>query len=118
VIHDSLVALRREEAQRDPEDDGEEPRGDGELYGRGESLPELRRDRLARRRTVPELEGRELPGVLLVLDVDRLVEAVLVLDRCDSLGSRPLAQERGCGAAGERPDPEEDEKGDPDEDRD
>ena len=109
MVDHPLVALGREETERDPEDDGEEARGERELDRRREALPELGRDRLARDRAVTELERRQLLDVLAVLHVDGLVEPVLVLDRRHVLRSRALAKEGGRRAAGQRPDPEEDE---------
>ncbi len=118
MVDDSLVALGRDEAERNADDEREEAGREGELDGRGEALPELRRDRLARRRAGPELERRELFDVLAVLDVDRLVEPVLVLDRRDGLGRRPLTEQRGGRPSWQRPDPEEDQDRDADEDGD
>ena len=62
---------------------------------------------------VPNFSVAICCDVLPVLDVDRLVEPVLVLDRRDRLGGRPLTEEGGRGAAGKRSDPEEDEDREP-----
>ncbi len=103
MVDRPLVVLGRDEAERDSEHDREEPGGDRELDRRGEPLPELRRDRLARGRAVAEVQRRQLPRVPLVLDVDRLVEPVLVLDRGNGLGSRALAEKGGRRARPEAP---------------
>ena len=110
MVDGPLVVLRGDEAERDPEDDGEEAGRDRQLDRRGKALPELRRRPAARDvELVPKLQRRQLLHVLAVLDVDRLVEAVLVLDRRDGLRRRPLAEERRGRPARERPDPEEDQ---------
>src|SRR5262249_4801924 len=63
----------------------------------------------------------ELHGLLEiapVLEVDRLVEAVLVVHLLDQLRCRPLAEERLGGTPRQRPDPDEDEDRQPEQDRD
>ena len=53
-----------------------------------------------------------------VLDVDRLVEAVLLLDLPDRLRRRPLTEQRLGGTGRQSPDPEEDQDREPEQDRD
>ena len=67
---------------------------------------------------VAEVERRELLQVGPVLLVDRVVQAVLLVDRGDLLRRRPLAEERRRRAARQRPDPEEDQDREPEQDRD
>src|SRR3712207_7206870 len=49
VVEDAAVALRRDEAERQPEEDGEEHRGPGELDRRRKAILDLVADRPMRR---------------------------------------------------------------------
>ena len=67
---------------------------------------------------VPRLQLHDrLVEVAPVLDVDRLVEAELVVDLRDRLRRRPLAEQPLRGPARKQADPDEDENRDPEENR-
>ena len=118
VVDRGSVVLRRDEAERDPEQRREDHRGDRELDRRREALLELVDDRPPRGDARAQVAlGRGL-DVLPVLDVDRLVEPVLLADLCDRLRRRALAEERLRRPARKRPDPDEDEDREPEQDRD
>ena len=118
MVEPRPVTLGRDEAERDPEQHREEHRRHRELDRRGEPLGEVARhlapvlDRVAE----VALQGRLDPAE--VLGVDRLVEAVLVLEGLDRRRRRALAEKRLGRAPRQGVDPEEDEEREPDDDRD
>src|SRR5207248_5229206 len=117
MVEDPAVALRRQEAERDAEEDGEEHRRERELHRRREALLDLGRHPAARGDADPEVSGDRRLQVRPVLDVDGLVEAVALAVRLDESRRRALTEERLGRAPWERPDPEEDQERDAEEDR-
>jgi hypothetical protein len=112
------VPLRCDEAEWDPDQGCEEHRSERKLDRRGEPLANLLGDRAAGRDAGAEVTVGDRLEVAPVLDVERIVEAVLVTDLRDRLLGCTLAQERLGRRSGERPDPEEDEQREPEENRD
>jgi hypothetical protein len=119
VVEHRAVSLRRQKAERDPEDDREQHGAERQLDRRGKAMADLEGDRAERgdaRAEVAVTDG--LDEVTPVLNRERVVESVLLPDLRDRLGRRPLAEQRFCRRAGEGTDPEEHEDRQPDEDRD
>jgi hypothetical protein len=117
-LEDPSVALRRDETERDSDEDREEPGCERELDRGRETTLDLLDHRLARLDAVAEVAGDDRVQVGEVLDVDRLVETVLLLDLGDRGGGRAFAEERLRRPAGQRPDPPEDQDRQAEEDRD
>ncbi len=118
VVEEAAVAFRRQEAERDPDEDREEHRPDRQLDRRRKALEELVEDRPSRRDRVAEVDRPDLLEIGPVLLLDRLVEAVLLVDRRDLIRGRPLAEQGRRRAARQGPDPEEDQDREPEQDRD
>jgi hypothetical protein len=118
MVEEAAVAFRRQEAERDPANDREEHRSERQLDRRREALPELLRHRPPRGDRVAELEPHDAAEVVEVLDVHRLVQTKLLVDRRDRLRRGALAEQRRRGGPGQRPEPEEDQERQPDQDRD
>src|SRR6185312_3912919 len=118
MVEEAAVALRREKAERDPEDDREDHRRERKLDRRRETMRKLVRDCAATRDGDAEIEVPDRLQIAPVLLVDRRVELVLVPDLRDELRRRPLAEQRLRRRARQQPDPPEDEDREPEKDRD
>ena len=110
VVERGAVLLRRQEAERDPDDHSEEAGRQRQFKGGGKALLDLVGDWAAGGDAGAELAVPDGLQVAPVLDVDRLVEPVLLADPVDVLLRRALAEERVGRAPGQRPDPDEDQQ--------
>ena len=116
--NDTAVALGGVEPERNAHGHREQHRRERELDGCRESLLDLVGDESVRVRACSEIAFGEALQVAHVLDVDRVVEAVLLPRFRDRLLRRPLAEDRLRRRPREGSDPEEDEDREPEEDRD
>src|SRR2546429_5918891 len=111
------MPLGGEEPEWNADPDGEDHRGDRELDGRGEALPDLVRDLATAGDARPEVALQRVLHVIPVLDGNRTVEAVPLLVLLYELRCGALAEESAGRIPWQRPDPEEDQDRDADEDR-
>jgi hypothetical protein len=118
VIEEAAVVLCGEEAERDPEPDGEDQRRERELDRRRKAVLDLVRDQPVRGDRGAEVALRPGPELAPILFVDRFVEPEALPVGLHELRRRALA-EQGLGRpARQRADPEEDEQREPEGDRD
>ena len=125
VVGRAVAAHRRDDAEGDAEERGDQDGVERQLRGRGNELAEVVRDRVVRQRRLAEVSLREVLEVDRVADGQRPVEAVLVLEGRDGrrIRRRLLAEVRRRRIAwhelredegDERdPDPEEHERREP-----
>ncbi len=109
---------RRDVPEGDRDDDGDDERGDAQLDRRGEAGEEDVEGVGARQDAGGDAEvtvGRA-PEELAVLHPDRLVEPEGLGQRRPGLRRGPLTEDRGDGAAGQRPQPQEDQEGEDEDD--
>src|SRR6266550_224487 len=117
MVEQRSIPLGREESERNAEGDREDHRRQGQLDGRRKPMPELIGHGPARGDAVAEVALERCLHVLLVLDEDRAIEAVLMPQLGDRRRGRPFAQQRLGRTSGQRPNPGEDQERNPDEDR-
>jgi hypothetical protein len=119
VIDGPAVPLGRDEAEWDPQTHRDEHRRQRQLDRRRELLLELGKHRAARPNALAEVVlERDRFQVAPVLNVERLVEPVLLADLGDARRCGALAEQSLGRAAGQCPDPAEDQDRQTEEDRD
>ena len=109
---------RGEPAEGDAQADGEEQGADRQLDREREPLGEGLRDGPVVDDARSEIALEELPEIVHVLDVERLVEPQGLMDLCDQLGRRVLAEDGDRRVAGQQPQEEEQDHGQAEQDRD
>src|SRR5215204_3770180 len=99
MVDQALIALGREEAERNPEDEREEAGGDRKLDRGGEPTLELLDDRLTRLGRFTEVAPRGCFQIPPVLHGQRFVEPILPVDLRYRLRRCPLAEQGDRRAA-------------------
>src|SRR5689334_4217472 len=118
VVEDPAVPPGGEVAERDPDAHREDQRRDGQLDRARELGPQDLGDRATRLDGVTEVESGDPLEIAPVLNPDRLVEPVRVVDRGDPLRCRPLPQEGRCRPSREEAQPQEQQDRQAEQDRD
>ena len=109
VVEQAAVVFRGQEPERDPDERREDRGCDREFDSGREATLDLLGHRPSRRDTRAEVALDDGLQVRDVLDGQRLVEAVLLLDLGDRRFGGPLSEQGFRRAAGQHPDPGEDE---------
>ena len=103
-IGPAIVIDGGDDTERDAEPGREQQRGEGQLQGGRQALPQVEPDRAVRILAFAEIEAQDLAEIEIQLLDDRPVEAVLVADRLDLLRRRVVAGERRRRVGRHHPD--------------
>jgi hypothetical protein len=118
LVGERVLADRLDDADQDPERERHRQRGDGEQQGVRKDLPDHLEHRPSVRERVAEVALEQRPHPLHVADRERLIEPEVRPDLRQDVGAHARAEHVLSRIAGSEIDDEEDEGGDPEQDRD